>query len=229
LLRFLSAGCLIFLFFFPGCTVSDPVLYPLPEQINGIEGYSSLKVTASGETARSRFSFVFGFPGLGHIVVTDFMGRSLFQIYFEGGDAYVVVHSKECYWQGNESDAMEMLLGFDMRVFDLVGMITGRLEGSQTSSAGPDVGWTWELHRDRRGRIDMATSDDLCFKVEEFYGRSSYVRILAFTHPHFEGRIRVLRLGFNPKLTESAFNRDFLHKYERVTWEALQRTIRDED
>lgn len=227
MLRFLPAGLLILLVLSPGCRVSTPDLFPLPEQIEGVEGYASLKVSSQGETTRSRFSFIFHFPDLGRIDVTDFFGKSLFLLYFKNGTAYIVVPAKKLYWQGDETEAVAMFLGFKMKTFDFFALMIGRWGEEHGSYSGPEG--SWEFQKDERGRVSKAVSGDLRFEVEEHFDRSFLIRDLAFTHLSFDGRIRILRIGFDPYQGEDTYTLDFLENYDRTTWEEMRETFDHKD
>jgi hypothetical protein len=211
---------------FPACRVSSPDLYPLPEQVSGVEGYASLKLASEGRTTRSRFSFLFQFPETGRIEATDLFGKILFMMFIKKKTAYLVIPDKKLFCQGSEAEAVEMFFGFKIGAFDLLGLITGRWVGREISSGGQPH---WEFSKEKNGRISEAEYGDLLFTVEDYFGRSSFVKNLSFTHPGTSGQIRILRIGFDPLVTEEAFSLGFLHSFQRVSWKELGEAISHEN
>jgi hypothetical protein len=202
------------------------LISPVPEQIKNIQGYASLKITTEGDSARSKFSFLLVLPDRGRIDVTDFLGRSVYQIIIGRESAYLVVPSKKVYWQGAEEDIIDKFLGFPVSIDEMINIFSGRWPAPNHSRLKLDF---WILDRDEKGRIISGQRGELRFVVEEFIAETFIAHRLFFEHPLSEGRLRVIKMDFNQMYKTEAFDKDFLDKYTQKTWPDIQEMLRDAD
>lgn len=201
-----------------GCVPSTILVTPVPSQIDSIEGYASLRISGSEGSDRTKFSFIFNLPEQGRIEVSDFLGRSLYQIVITQNQAYLVIPSKKVYWQGDEAEIIDTFLSFRLTLAEMSQLITGDWpvsgEGQESRS--------WVLKRDEQGRVVSGQRQELSFLVEEFIEDTYIPRSLSFKHPVNSGRLKILRMDFNRPSQPGAFSTRFLEKYSRKTWQEIQ-------
>lgn len=210
---------------FAGCRPARVLLTPFPPQVESLEGHARLSVTGEQGTARSRFSFIFHPPGAGRIEVSDFLGRSLYQIVITRLGAFFVLPSKKVYWQGSEEEIIQRLLGFPLNLEEIIVLISGQ-EARGGGSAGMAA---WTLDRDSRGRIEAGQRGEFRFKTLEFIEDTPVAGVLIFEHPATHGRLKILSIAFNRPVPAAAFDTAFLDGFEPKTWEEIQEMIQNED
>ncbi len=108
-LRFILI-CGFFLIIFENCRPSQVLISPIPSDIKSMEGYASLRITTGQSAARSKFSFLLSLPNQGRMEVSDFLGRSIYQIFIVENKSYLVVPSKKVFWQGEEEEIIGKLM-----------------------------------------------------------------------------------------------------------------------
>jgi outer membrane biogenesis lipoprotein LolB len=204
------------------CHPGTPRFSPLPPQVISIEGYASLRLTSGGETAKSRFSFVFVLPDRGRIEVYGPLGRTvsiLFLMSLE--EAFLVLPSKRVYWRTEQEEALAKLLGFDLRLKEITNILSGQAE----ELSG------WALERDSQGRIIRGRREALRFEVRQFFGQSALPQLLAIFHGEEKGSLKIMRLNFNQPLKSAAFELSFLQDkdYKPSTWAEIEKWLRDEN
>jgi hypothetical protein len=200
---------------FGACRSSRILLTPVPEDLVRLEGHASLSLSSEEQKARSTFSFAFQLPDKGRISVSNFLGQTLYQILSLEGDTYFILPSKRAYWQGGEKEIFEKFLGFPLTLSEIIALFSGRWT---TSSDDPG----WILDRDQHGRIRRGQREGLFFRVELFIGSTGFPKILSFTHPKSEGRVRMIRLRLNTLLPETAFDSTLLTRFSRKTWAEIE-------
>lgn len=210
---------------FSGCRPARVLLTPFPSHIESFEGYARLRVTGDQGTAQSKFSFLFHLPGAGRIEVSDFLGRSLYQILITRLGTFFVLPSKKVYWQGPEEEIIDKFLGFPLSLEEIVVLISGR-EPQEGGSPGMAA---WTLDRDRRGRIRAGERGELRFKTQEFIQDTPVARVLIFEHPLTRGRLKILGIAFNRSVPAAAFDTAYLDGFESKTWEEIRGMIQNED
>lgn len=222
--RLRLAGCFFALMLLISCSLSRWTPPPLPSRIERLEGYASLRVRGEGGTAKSKFSFLFELPHQGRIDVTSVLGKTIYQIFIEEKQAFLVIPSKRVYWQGEEEEIIDKFFGFRLCLEDLVSLFSG-----QWKRSGRDSGESWRegwvLEKDGQGRIIRGFKEDLIFEVEEFFKNSSVIRLLTFRHPLSSGRLKILAINFNQPLKERVFALIFLKKYKRKTWAEIEEML----
>jgi len=201
------------------CTPPRILLSPVPDRIEKIEGYARLKITDELGSQNLKFSFLLILPSVGKIDVSDFMGRSLYQIIISGENAYLTVPSKKVFWQGKEDEVINKFLSFNLNLSELVCLFSGHWP---TSPAEKNKISSWELKKDKNGRIIFGQRGDLLFEVEEFIDNTPIARSLIFKHPFNQGRLKFLKMDFNQPGPDPGFFTAFLKNYEKKTWEEIQ-------
>lgn len=222
-LRYLFVLSLVLL---AGCRTQSLFLTPPPSEMEGVEGYASLRITAGQQSARTRFSFLFQLPAEGRLDVLDPLGRVPYQILIVERRSFFVVPSRKAYWEGEEEAILEKFLGFRLSLLEVVALISGHWPGMDQGET-PDWQEGWVLEKDRRDRIHFGRRGDFAFNVEEFFGQSPWVKTAVFHHVETEGRLKILDIQFNQPPREGAFSTAFLDQYSRKTWEEIQEMLSD--
>ncbi|MFP4081335.1 MAG: hypothetical protein ACLFVG_01110 [Candidatus Aminicenantes bacterium] len=225
--RALAPGSLLCVLFLLCCRIPSTRISPPPAQIEGMEGYASLKLKGEQGSTRSRFSFLFQFPGQARIDVSDVLGRTLYQIMIGDNQAFLFIPSKKVYWQGEEGDIIHRFLGFRLNFDELVSLLSG--QWGEEDFGIEDWKREWILQKDNQGRVVRGMRRDLGFEVIEFFPDTSVVRILDFHHPLTRGRLKVLSIGFNPPLKKGFFSYDFLRDYQRKSWAEIEDMLNEKN
>jgi len=214
-----AAGICLVLMVAAACSPPRILLSPVPSSIEKIEGYARLKITDDLGSQHLKFSFILILPSVGKIDVSDFMGRTLYQIIISGENAYLTVPSKKVFWQGKEEEVINKFLGFNLNLAELVSLFSGHWPASPAEKTKLS---SWELKKDKSGRIFFGQRGDLIFEVEEFIENTRIARSLIFKHPFNQGRLKFLKMDFNQPGLDPDFFTDFLKNYEKKTWEEIQ-------
>ncbi len=201
-----------------GCTIPQVRISPLPDQIERIEGYASLRIQSGQDSSRSKFSFLFQLPHRGRIDVSNFLGKTLYQILVGDQTAFLIIPSKKVYWQGDEEQIVERILGFRLNLDELLSLMTGQWEESEVEP------WRrgWVFEKDEWGRIRAGQRGELVFEVREFFQKTTVVREVTFEHPFNHGRLKILAINFNQPLKTGVFSQRFLEKYSQKSWEEIE-------
>jgi len=200
--RAAAAGLLVILVFAPSCRPSRLQVIPVPPDIRTLEGYGTVKLARSGESGRSRFSFVIEAGRRGKVEVLDAFNRSAAEIFLAPDEAYFVLRSEKSYWKAAPEDVVERFLGIRLGLDDMTGLLCGRRPG------GPE---------------------GFDFRVRETFPGGSVPRRVEFAGPESEGTITILALSFNARVAESVFALDFLATHAALTWAEMERILRRED
>ncbi len=214
-----AAGICLVLLVAAACIPPRILLSPVPSRIEKIEGYARLKITDELDSQHLKFSFLLILPSVGKIDVSDFMGRTLYQIIISGENAYLTIPSKKVFWQGKEEEVINKFLGFNLNLSELVSLFSGHWPASPAEKNKIS---SWELKKDKSGRIIFGQRGDLLFEVEEFIKNTRIARSLIFQHPLNQGRLKFLRMDFNQPASDPSFLTAFLENYEKKTWEEIQ-------
>ncbi len=208
------------IFWLISCHLGKPRFSPLPPQVVSIEGYASLRLTRGGETAKSRFSFIFVLPDKGRIEAYDPLGRTISILFLDMEEGFLVLPSKRVYWRTGREDALAKLFGFDLSPKEITDMLSGKAEEMNG----------WDLERDGQGRIVRGRRDLLRFEVRQFFGQSVLPQLLALSRGGEKGSLKIIRLSFNQPLKSAAFELSFLQDeaYKPSTWEEIEKWLRDE-
>jgi hypothetical protein len=186
-----------------GCRVYRPNLRP-PAEIRTIEGYASLRLTRSGETARTKFAFALILPDQARLEVFDALGRSVSMFLIRGDEAYLVVPSEKAYWRAGRDEVIEKFLGFPVRPAEI---------------AGP-----WVFEREARGRTISGIRGGLSFRILEFFPGGDLPRRWSFRNAETEGMVGLLDAAFDRPSAE--ISTAFLRTYSSKTWAEIERLLR---
>ncbi len=214
----------LILFFSSSCVSSRVLLSPVPSRIESIEGHARLTLFGAEESSRTKFSFLFLLPDQGRIEVSDFLGRTVYQIIIHYEMGYFVVPSKKVYWKSTENDIIEKFLGFGLTLQELINLFCGKWTSFDESK---DKGLKWTLERDNKGRVQAGRRGELRFEVVEFIADTFLAKQLIFEHPVSHGHLRFLRLNFNQPLVPRAFNTTFLNEFAQKGWDDIQALLND--
>ena len=207
-----------------GCRPVLPVLSP-PAELRELEGYARLRITNNEQTAKSKFSFLVELPGHGRLQVFDPLGRTIYEIYVGGELAYFILPAKKVYWQGTDAEIFEKFLGFELSLQEMTGILSGQWKESQ--GEGP-VFKEWTFRRDGQGRIVSGARKDFEFRVREFFPGSGVPRQVNFKSRQSEGRLNLLSIEFNRAVQSGLFGAAFLKNFSSLTWEEIEKILRDE-
>lgn len=208
-----------------GCTIPQVRISSLPAQIERIEGYASLRIKTEQDSVRSKFSFLFLLPRRGRIDVSNFLGRTLYQILVDEQTAFLIIPSKKVYWKGDEEQIVERFLGFRLNFDELLSLMTGQWDESEEK----DWRRGWVFERDKEGRIQAGQRGELGFEVREFFQKTTYVREVSFEHSLSHGRLKILAIDFNQPLKAGVFSQRFLETYAQKSWEEIEDILDDKN
>ncbi|MFC2169360.1 hypothetical protein ACFLRM_02180 [Acidobacteriota bacterium] len=210
------------------CRPSAVLISSFPSKIDRMEGYASLRISGEQGVTRARFSFLFHLPDQGRIEVSDFLGRTLYQVIINGDKAFFVLPSKEAYWQGEEEEIINKFLGFTMALHEMTSLLSGQWKRPMDYNKGNKNSEAWLLERDEKGRILAGQRGSLRFERKEFIENSPIARILVFEHAKIIGRVKVLSIEFNRALKNNVFSTLFVRNYKQKTWAEFQALMNNE-
>ncbi len=226
--RFFMYGILVCLFTLAGCGSSNILLSPLPDNIKSMEGYASIKISSKDRTARSKFTFLFRLPDQGWIEVCNFLGTTLYQIVIDGEEAYFVIPSKKAYWHGPEEEIIDVFLGFQLSLNDIISLLFGLWDRPVVTTGIRPTDAGWRLDKDGKGRIAAGRREKFSFRVEKFIENTAFALVLNYKHPYSQGQIRVLRMNVNSPIRPALFNKAFLKRFQQKTWFEIQEMLNDD-
>lgn len=223
------AGIFLSLSFLINCFPSRVSLSPLPSRIESIEGYASIRITGEQESTRSKFSFLFHLPHKGRVEVSNWFGKTLYQIIIVEEDAFFVLPSKRVYWQGEEEEIIQKFLGFRVNLYEMISFLSGQWEKSDITEQSKAWMESWDLEKDEKGRVLAGQRGDLFFEVEEFFNDTPFARILNFRHPLSKGHLKTLKINLNRPIKKDAFSIAFLEKFEEKSWAEIEKMFGKND
>jgi hypothetical protein len=209
-----------------GCRPISPVLSPRPAELQELEGYASLKITINQQTAKSKFSFNVALPHQARFQILDMLNRPIYEMDVEGEASYFVLSSKRVYWQGTTDEIFEKFLGFRLSLREMAGL----LSGGWAEGRGEEPifkGWTFE--KDGHGRVVSGERQDFQFRVRGFDAGGHVPRQLAFKSLQSEGRLSLLSIQFNRPVKSGLFSQAALKDFALVSWEEIERILKNED
>lgn len=201
-------------------------LSPVPSRIERIEGHASLVINGDQGTARSKFSFLFQLPDRGRIDVSGALGRVLYRIFIQGGEAYFIVPSKKVYWKSQEEEIIHKFMGFRLGLAEMINLLSGNWKDQDPLPAESQGNWVFS--QDNRGRIVSGQRDDLRFEVKAFIEETPFARLFTFEHPSSTGQVKVLSMDLNRPIKPNVFSRRFIEKYQAKTWAEIQEILNNE-
>lgn len=169
-----------------------------------------------GEDAavKGKFAFLFRRPGLGRVEAVDPIGRTAFLMIFREDRAYFVVPRKKVYAEEVPEVLMKRFLGISLLPDEALRLLSG-------TWADAGAGSGWNVEQDERGRVARGRRDGFAFTVLGFFPGAGIPRDIGLSGPGTSGRMKVLKLGFNPPPREAAFDVSFLRGYVLKTWEEI--------
>jgi hypothetical protein len=139
---------------------------------------------------------------------------------FREDRAYFVVPGKKVYAEEGPEVLMKRFLGISLPPDEALRLLSGAW-----ADAGAGSGWSVE--QDERGRVARGERNGFAFRVLGFFPGAGVPRDIGLSGPGMAGRMKVLKLGFNPPSREAAFDVSFLRGYVLKTWaEILELTDR---
>ena len=191
-----------------------------PSEIKSLEGHASCRLQTEEAVDKVRFSFLFDLPERARIDVSDFLGRTIYQIYILKEGAFLTIPSKKIFWQGEQEEIVDVLLGFPLSLQEMLAVFLGKWEKESTE---------WALERDQQNRIRAGKRKDLSFQILKFLPESSVAQEIQFIHPLSKSHVKIIQIDFNLPLKAGVFSNSFLIEYERKTWNDFQKILNDED
>ena len=215
--RAFLAGALVIVSALAACVRRAPVLIPPSAGVEGVEGFGSASIAGVEAAVKGKFSFVFRRPDLGRVEAVDPIGRTVFLIVFRDGRAWFVLPGKKVYAEDAAAIMMERFLGVALEPDEAVGLLSGTWSAAGAAD-GPDE---WRVDLDPKGRISGGVRGDFVFTVREFFSGDGVPREIGLEGPGTSGRVKVLKLGFDPPRRPEIFDVAFLRAYALKTWEGI--------
>jgi hypothetical protein len=215
------AGALLIVLALAACLQRHPRIVPPAGAVAAVEGFGSASIAGAEASIKGKFGFVFRRPGLGRIEAVDPIGRTAFLIFFRGDRAWFVLPGRKVYAEDGAEIMMERFLGVALLPDQAVRLLSGTWEAGK-EAVGKLVGESgWSVERDGAGRISRGIRDGFSFTVREFFPGDGVPREIGLEGPRTSGRVKVLKLGFNPPLRQEAFDLAFLRAFSPKTWEEI--------
>lgn len=196
------------------CFARPPRLVPPAGGVQAVEGFGAASVTGAEASLKGKFGFVFRRPGLGRIEAVDPLGRTAFLIVFHDDRAWFVLPGRKIYAEDGAAVMMERFLGVALPPDEALALLSG------TWGADGDGGG-WAVERDAEGRVVRGARDGFALTVRAFFPGAGVPREIAVQGPGASGRVKVLKLGFDPPERPDAFETAFLRTYAAKTWEEI--------
>ncbi len=208
------AGCLLIVTALTVCVPRPPRLVPPSGGIRSVEGFGSASIAGVEASIKGKFGFVFRRPGLGRVEAVDPLGRTAFLILFRNGRASFVLPGRKVYAEDGAGVMMERFLGIALLPDEAVRLLSGAWEtgGERNEESG------WRVERDAEGRVDRGASGAVRFSVRAFFPGDGVPREIGLEGPGASGRVKVLKLGFNPPPRDDIFDTAFLRAFSQKTW-----------
>jgi hypothetical protein len=199
------------------CAHRPPQLVPPPGGVQAVEGFGSASIAGAEASIKGKFGFVFRRPGLGRIEAVDPIGRTAFLIIFRGERAWFVLPGRKVYAEDEAGVMMERFLGVALLPDDAVRLLSGTWEPGGPNET--ENGWT--VDRDSGGRVARGIRGGFAFTVREYFSGDGVPREIGLQGPETSGRVKVLKVGFDPPPREEVFDTAFLRVYAPKTWEEM--------
>jgi hypothetical protein len=196
-------------------------LVPPAGTVSAVEGYGSASISGPEASLKGKFGFVFRSPGLGRVEALDPLGRTVFLVIFRGGRAWFALPSRKVYCEDAAAAMMERFLGLELDPDGILRLLSGTWRNETTP--GEEAGW--RVTRDASGRVVHGERDDYAFFVRTFFPGDGVPREIGLEGPGTAGRVKVLKLKFDPPPREQAFDTAFLRGYAPKTWDEIVELI----
>ena len=215
--RILFAGALLTVWGLAACVRRPPVLGPPPGGIEAVEGFGSASIVGADAAIKGKFGFVFRRPGFGRVEALDPIGRTAFLLIFREGRAWFILPGKKAYAEDGADIMMERFLGVALVPDDAVRLLSGTWSAAGTGDGASG----WDVEKDDQGRTSRGSCGEFAFAVRKFFPGDAVPREIGLDGPGTSGRVKVLKLGFNPPPRQEAFDVAFLRAYAPKTWEGM--------
>jgi hypothetical protein len=199
------------------CAPRPPRLVPPAGGVQAVEGYGSASIAGAQASIKGKFGFVFRQPGLGRVEAVDPIGRTVFLIYFRDGRAWFVLPNRKVYAEDAAGVMMERFLGVALDPDDAVGLLSGTWSASAEAAAADG----WVVERDAGGRLGRGVRGGFSFTVRAYFPGDAVPREIGLEGPDASGRVKVLKLNFNPAPRDGIFDTGFLRAFAPKTWEEM--------
>jgi len=209
-----AVGAILLAASLTACSGRPLVLVPPSGDVEAVEGFASASIIGADASVKGRFAFLFRRPGLGRVEAVDPIGRTVFLVHFRAGRAWFVLPSKKVYAEADAEVMMDRILGLVIRPDDTLSLLSGIWR-----EGGPEGDWSVE--RDPQGRVVRGERRGFSFAVREFFRGGAAPREIGLEGPETSGRVKVLKLAFNPEPRDEAFEVGFLGRYTAKTWEEI--------
>lgn len=197
------------------CAGRPPRLVPPAAGVEAVEGYGSASITGSQATLKGKFSFVFRRPDRGRVEALDPLGRTVFLIVFRDGRAWFVLPDRRVFSEDDAAVMMERFLGVALLPDEVVRLLAGTWR-SEDAAGRAESGW--RVERDAQGRLVRGARGDYSFAVRSFFPGDAVPREIRLEGPEASGRVKVLKLRFDPAPRPEAFDTAFTRAYAAKTW-----------
>ncbi|MGB8958457.1 MAG: hypothetical protein WCC00_05540 [Candidatus Aminicenantales bacterium] len=199
------------------CARRPPLLVPPSGGVEAVEGFGSASIEGVEASIKGKFGFVFRRPGLGRVEGLDPIGRTAFLILFRADRAWFVLPGRRVYAEDEAGVMMARFLGGALLPDEAIRLLSGTWEAG--AKAEGESGWN--VDRDIGGRVVRGVRGGFSFTVRGFFPGDGVPREIGLEGPGTSGRMKVLKLGFNPPPREEAFDAAFLRAYAPKTWEEI--------
>lgn len=231
--RAIPAGFLLILVLLIGdCAGPPPRLVPPAGEIEAVEGYGSASISGTEASVKGKFGFVFRRPDVGRIEALDPIGRTAFIIVFRGGRAWFVLPGRKVYAEGDARTMMERVLGIALEPREAVELLSGTWERGTTDvtpkqiEGGLVAYGAWRLRVDDQGRVMEGFHEDFAFTARSFFPGGAVPREIQVRNESGTwGRVKVLKLRFNPVSRPEAFDTAYLRAFTPKTWDEILELI----
>jgi hypothetical protein len=199
------------------CAGRTPRLVPPSGEVSAVEGFGSASISGSEAAIKGKFGFVFRAPEQGRVEAFDPIGRTVFLIVFRDGRAWFVLPGRKVYSEDAAAVMMERFLGVAL----LPGEALRLLSGTWTAEVPPGDTGGWRVERNASGRVVRGVRDGFAFSVKTFFPGDAVPKEIGLEGPAASGRVKVLKLNFNPAPREGTFDTAFIRAYAPKTWDEI--------
>jgi hypothetical protein len=214
------------------CAGRAPRLVPPAAEVVAVDGFGSASIVGTEASVKGKFGFVFRKEGLGRVEAVDPIGRTAFVIIFREGRAWFILPGRKVYAEDSAGAMMERFLGVALEPWEAVQLLSGTWGKGGTRVTlrqNDDVVFAddvWSFIDDDRGRIVEGIHDKFSFKVKSFFPGDAVPREIELrSFVGTSGRVKVLKLAFNPAPRDEAFNTAFLGRFAAKSWDELLELI----
>lgn len=207
---------LVLALFASACLSRPPRLVPPAGGVEAVEGFGSAAVSGPAAAIKGKFGFVFRRPGRGRIEAVDLLGRTIFIVVFRDDRAWFVLPDRKIYAEDGAAVMMERFLGVALRPDEALELLSGAWGAAATAADA-----AWAVERDDQGRAVRGVRGEFSLAVRAFFPGAGVPREIAIEGPGVTGRVKVLKLGFNPAERPEAFATPFIGVFAAKTWDEI--------